>query len=35
MTIKDSLLNAHGYQSLLIATSYFVGNNRNLMFQTF
>ena len=28
MTIKDSLLNAHGYQFLSIATSYLVGNNR-------
>ena len=28
MTIKDSLLNAHGYQLLSIATSYLVGNNR-------
>ena len=28
ITIEDSLLNAHGYQLLLIATSYLVGNNR-------
>ena len=28
MTIEDSLLNAHGYQLLSIATSYLVGNNR-------
>ena len=28
MTIKDSLLSAHGYQLLSIATSYLVGNNR-------
>ena len=28
MTIKDSSLNAHGYQLLSIATSYLVGNNR-------
>ena len=35
MTIEDSLLSAHGYQLSLIATSYLVGNNRNLMFQTY
>ena len=28
MIIKYSLLNAHGYQFLSIATSYLVGNNR-------
>ena len=28
MPIEDSLLNAHGYQLLSIATSYLVGNNR-------
>ena len=28
MTIEDLLLSAHGYQLLLIATSYLVGNNR-------
>ena len=28
MTIEDSLLSAHGYQLLSIATSYFVGNNK-------
>ena len=28
MTIDDSLLRAHGYQLLSIATSYLVGNNR-------
>ena len=28
MTIEDSLLSAHGYQLLSIATSYFVGNKR-------
>ena len=28
MTIKDSLLSAHDYQLLSLATSYFVGNNR-------
>ena len=35
MTIEDSLLSAHGYQLLSIATSYLVGNNRDLMFQTY
>ena len=34
MTIEDSLLSAHGYQLLSIATSNLVGNNRDLMFQT-
>ena len=28
MTIEDSLLSAHGYQLLSIATSYIVSNNR-------
>ena len=28
MTIEDSLLSAHGYKLLSIATSYLVGNNR-------
>ena len=28
MTIENSLLSAHGYQLLSIATSYVVGNNR-------
>ena len=28
MTIKDSLLSAHGNQLLSIATIYLVGNNR-------
>ena len=28
MTFEDSLLSAHGYQLLSIATSYLVGNNR-------
>ena len=28
MTIEEALLSAHGYQLLLIATSYLVGNNR-------
>ena len=28
MAIEDSLLSAHGYQLLSIATSYLVGNNR-------
>ena len=35
MTIEDPLLSAHCYQLLSIATSYLVGNNRNLMFQTY
>ena len=29
MTIEDLSLSVHGYQLLPIATSYFVGNNRN------
>ena len=28
MTIEDSLLSAHGYQLLSLATSYLVGYNR-------
>ena len=28
IAIEDSLLSAHGYQLLSIATSYLVGNNR-------
>ena len=28
MTIEDSLLSAHGYQLLPLATSYLLGNNR-------
>ena len=28
ITIEDSLLSAHGYQLLSIATSYLVGNNK-------
>ena len=28
MAIEDSLLSAHGYQLLSLATSYLVGNNR-------
>ena len=28
MTIEDSLLSAHGYQLLSIATSYLMGHNR-------
>ena len=28
MTIEDSLLSAHGYPLLSLATSYLVGNNR-------
>ena len=35
MTIEDPSLSAHGYQLLSIATSYLMGNNRNLMFQTY
>ena len=30
MTIEDSLLSAHGYQLLSIATNYLVGNNRDI-----
>ena len=30
MIIEYSLLSAHGYQILSIATSYLVGNNREL-----
>ena len=30
MTIEDSLLSAHGYKLLPIATSYLVGNNREI-----
>ena len=30
MTIEDPSLSAHGYQLLSIATSYLVGNNREL-----
>ena len=35
MTIEDSLLSAHGYQLLSIATSYLVGNNREFDVQTY
>ena len=35
MTIEDSLLSAHGYQLMSIVTSYLVGNNTHLMFQTY
>ena len=28
MTIEDPSLSTHGYQFLHLATSYFVGNNR-------
>ena len=35
MTIKDSLLSAHGYQLLSIATSNLVVITGNLMFQTY
>ena len=30
MTIEDPLLSAHGYQLLPIATSYLLGNNREI-----
>ena len=30
MAIKDPLLSAHGYQLLSIATSYLVGDNREI-----
>ena len=30
MTIEDPSLSGHGYQLLPLATSYFVGNNREL-----
>ena len=30
MIIEDSLLSAHGYQLLSLATSYLVGDNREL-----
>ena len=30
MTIEDPSLSAHGYQLLPIATSYLVGNNREI-----
>ena len=30
MTIEDPLLSAHGYQLLPKATSYLVGNNREI-----
>ena len=30
MTIEDPLLSAHSYQLLSIATSYLVGDNREL-----
>ena len=35
MTIEDPSLSAYGYQLLPQATSYLVGNNSNLMFQTY
>ena len=35
MTIEDLSQSVHGYQLLAIATSYLVGNTRNLMFQTY
>ena len=33
MTIEDPSLSAHGYQLLSLATSYLVGNNRELDFS--
>ena len=30
MTTEDPLLSAHGYQLLILATSYLVGNNRDI-----
>ena len=30
MTIEDPSLSSHGYQLLAIATSYLVGNNREI-----
>ena len=35
MTFEDPSLSAYHYQLLPLATSYLVGNNRNLMFQTY
>ena len=35
MTIEDPSLSAHGYQLLSLATSYLVGNNRDLMFHRY
>ena len=35
MTREDPSLSAHCYQLLAIATSYLVGDNGNLMFQTY
>ena len=35
MTIEDPSLSGHLSQLLPITTSYLVGNNRNLMFQTY
>ena len=32
MTIEDPSLSAHGYQLLPLATSYLVGNNREIDF---
>ena len=34
MTIEDPSMSAYGYQLLSLETSYLVGNNGNLMFQT-
>ena len=33
MTIEDPSLSVHGYQLLLLATSQYVGDNREKMFQ--
>ena len=36
MTIEDLSLRAHGYQLLSIATSYLVGDNKEIyLFQTY
>ena len=35
MTAKDPSLSVHGYQLLFIATSYLVGINSNLIYQTY
>ena len=35
MTIEDSLLSAHSYQLLSIATSYLVADNGEFMFPTY
>ena len=35
MTIENPSLKAYGYQLLPLSTSYLVGNNEILMFQTY